>query len=282
MNVFHSQSGLTQCLNPLRQSGKSIGFVPTMGGIHPGHLSLTEQALKENQVVVVSIFVNPTQFNNSEDLEKYPRTLEQDVEQIRQLSGQIIIYAPDVDDIYEGNTVAQKFNYDGLETEMEGANRPGHFDGVGTVVKKLFEIVKPARAYFGEKDFQQLQIVRKMVQKNKINVDIVGCPVVREENGLAMSSRNERLSETARQKAAFIYKVLIEAKNRFQHSELSEVVQFVKESFAKEPDFVLEYFIIADEDSLEPATKKENGKKYRGFIVAHIENVRLIDNIAFN
>lgn len=282
MNVFHSQSGLTQCLNPLRQSGKSIGFVPTMGGIHSGHLSLTEQALKENQVVVVSIFVNPTQFNNSEDLDKYPRTLEQDVEQIRQLSGQIIIYAPDVDDIYEGNTVAQKFNYDGLETEMEGANRPGHFDGVGTVVKKLFEIVKPARAYFGEKDFQQLQIVRKMVQKNKINVDIVGCPVVREENGLAMSSRNERLSETARQKAAFIYKVLTEAKNRFQHSELSEVVQFVKESFAKEPDFTLEYFIIADEDSLEPATKKENGKKYRGFIVAHIENVRLIDNIAFN
>lgn len=282
MNVFHSQSRLIQHLSLLRQPEKSVGFVPTMGAIHQGHLSLLEQALKENQIVVVSIFVNPTQFNNSEDLDKYPRTLERDVEQIKQLSDQIIIYAPDVDDIYEGNTIAQKFNYDGLETEMEGANRPGHFDGVGTVVKKLFEIVKPVRAYFGEKDFQQLQIVRKMVQKNKMNVDIVGCPIFREENGLAMSSRNERLSETGKQKAAFIYKVLTEAKNRFQNSELSEVVQFVKESFAEEPDFTLEYFIIADEDSLGPTTKKENGKKYRGFIVVHLENVRLIDNIALN
>ncbi|HLW62797.1 MAG TPA: pantoate--beta-alanine ligase [Flavobacterium sp.] len=282
MNVFHSQSQLTQHLNPLRLLGKSIGFVPTMGAIHLGHLSLLEQALKENQVVVISIFVNPTQFNNSEDLEKYPRTLERDTEQIQRLSDQIIIYAPDVDDIYEGNTVAQRFNYDGLEMEMEGANRPGHFDGVGTIVKKLFEIVKPVRAYFGEKDFQQLLIVRKMVHKNKMDVQVIGCPVFREENGLAMSSRNERLSEAGRQKAAFIYKVLTEAKNRFQHSDLSEVLLFVSTSFANDPYFTLEYFIIADEDSLESATKKEEGKKYRGFIVVHLENVRLIDNIAFN
>src|SRR5690554_744988 len=282
MNVFHSQSQLTQHLNPLRLLGKSIGFVPTMGAIHLGHLSLLEQALKENQVVVISIFVNPTQFNNSEDLEKYPRTLERDTEQIQRLSDQIIIYAPDVDDIYEVNTVAQRFNYDGLEIEMEGANRPGHFDGVGTIVKKLFEIVKPVRAYFGEKDFQQLLIVRKMVHKNKMDVQVIGCPVFREENGLAMSSRNERLSEAGRQKAAFIYKVLTEAKNRFQHSDLSEVLLFVSTSFANDSYFTLEYFIIADEDSLESATKKEEGKKYRGFIVVHLENVRLIDNIAFN
>src|SRR5690554_2966095 len=282
MNVFHSQSGLTQCLNPLRQSGKSIGFVPTMGGIHSGHLSLTEQALKENQVVVVSIFVNPTQFNNSEDLDKYPRTLEQDVEQIRQLSGQIIIYAPDVDDIYEGNTVAQKFEYDGLESEMEGANRPGHFDGVGTIVKMLFEIIKPTNAYFGEKDFQQLQIVRKMVQKNNLDVNVVGCPIFREESGLAMSSRNERLSEKAKQKATYIYKVLQEAKDVFQKSDVKQTVDYVTSAFKKETDFTLEYFVVANEDNLQTVHQKETDKKYRAFIVAHIEEVRLIDNIALN
>lgn len=282
MNVFHSKSRLIQHLTPARQLGKSIGFVPTMGAIHPGHLSLLQYALKENQIVVVSIFVNPTQFNNSEDLEKYPRTLERDVKQIEQLSDQIIIYAPEVDDIYEGNTIAQKFSYDGLENEMEGANRPGHFDGVGTVVKKLFEIIQPNKAYFGEKDFQQLQIVRKMVEINNMKTEIIGCPVFREENGLAMSSRNERLSETAKQKAGLIYKILTEAKNRFQESTLSEIILFVSNSFAKDPDFTLEYFIIADEDSLESATKKEVEKKYRGFIVVHIENVRLIDNIALN
>jgi|SRR5690554_3531820 len=282
MNVFHSKDALKTFLALAIQGNNSIGFVPTMGAIHQGHLALMEQAINENQLVVVSIFVNPTQFNNNEDLEKYPRTLERDLTIIGQLSPQIIVYAPSVDDIYQGTTVAERFEYDGLENEMEGANRPGHFDGVGTVVKKLFEIVQPQKAYFGEKDFQQLQIIRKMVEKNNMNVEIIGCPIFREENGLAMSSRNERLSDKAKQKAAFIYETLLEAQKLFQRTTLSDVILFVTSSFQNMPDFTLEYFIIADEESLESATKKELGRKYRGFIVVHIEEVRLIDNIAFN
>lgn len=281
MNVFHSKDALKAFLAPAIQENSKIGFVPTMGAIHQGHLSLIQQAMTENKLVVVSIFVNPTQFNNTEDLEKYPRTLDRDLTIIGQLSDQIIVYAPDVDDVYQGTTLAENFEYDGLENEMEGANRPGHFNGVGTVVKKLFEIVQPQKAYFGEKDFQQLQIIRKMVEKNNMNIEIIGCPIFREESGLAMSSRNERLSEAAKQKATFIYKTLVEAKKRFQESSLSEIIHFVSNSFENNPDFTLEYFIIADEESLESATKKEIGRKYRGFIVVHIEDIRLIDNIAF-
>lgn len=282
MNVFHSKVALKTFLASAIQEKNSIGFVPTMGAIHQGHLALMEEAIKENQLVVVSIFVNPTQFNNPEDLEQYPRTLERDLTIIEQLSSKIIVYAPSVDDIYQGATVAEHFEYDGLENEMEGAHRPGHFDGVGTVVKKLFEIVQPQKAYFGEKDFQQLQIIRKMVEKYKMNIEIIGCPIFREKNGLAMSSRNERLSENAKQKAAFIYETLLEAQKRFQNETLSDVILFVTKSFQNKPEFTLEYFNIADEESLESATKKEAGRKYRGFIVVHIEEVRLIDNIALN
>lgn len=282
MKVFHAQSQLKQHLKSFIKAKQTIGFVPTMGAIHKGHLSLLQQALSENNVVVMSIFVNPTQFNNAEDLEKYPRTLEKDIDLIASLSNKIIVYAPTVDDIYEGNTVAQNFDYDGLDNEMEGSNRPGHFNGVGTIVKKLFEIVQPTNAYFGEKDFQQLQIIRKMVAKNNMNINVIGCPIFREANGLAMSSRNERLSVQAKEKAAYIYKTLKAAKIVFNEKDVKDSVNFVVDAFTNEPDFTLEYFIIADEASLKTATVKENGKKYRAFIVAHIEGVRLIDNITLN
>jgi len=282
MKVFHAQSQLKQHLQPFIQAKQTIGFVPTMGAIHKGHLSLLEQAMNENDVVVMSIFVNPTQFNNSEDLAKYPRTLEKDLGLIEALSDKIIVYAPTVDDIYEGNTVAQHFDYDGLDNEMEGSNRPGHFNGVGTIVKKLFEIAQPTKAYFGEKDFQQLQIIRKMVEKNSMKIDVVGCPIFREANGLAMSSRNERLSAQAKDKAALIYKTLKAAKAVFSEKDVKDLVNFVATAFENQADFTLEYFIIADEASLKTATAKENGKKYRAFIVVHIEGVRLIDNITLN
>jgi len=282
MKVFHAQSQLKQHLQPFLQAKQTIGFVPTMGAIHNGHLSLLQQAMNENDVVALSIFVNPTQFNNAEDLEKYPRTLQKDLGLIEALSDKIIVYAPTVDDIYEGKTVAQNFDYDGLDNEMEGSNRPGHFNGVGTIVKKLFEIVQPTKAYFGEKDFQQLQIIRKMVAKNNMNINIIDCPIFREANGLAMSSRNERLSATAKEKAAFIYKTLQTAKDIFIEKDVKDAEAFVKTAFENDPDFILEYFIIADEASLKTATVKEPGKKYRGFIVVHIEEVRLIDNIALN
>lgn len=282
MEVFHAQSQLKEHLESIISSKKTIGFVPTMGAIHQGHLSLLQQALNQNYVVVVSIFVNPTQFNNQQDLDKYPRTLERDVALIKMLSDNIIVYAPTVDDIYNGTTIAQKFEYDGLENEMEGANRPGHFDGVGTIVKMLFEIIKPTNAYFGEKDFQQLQIIRKMVSKNNMDIEIVGCPIFRAESGLAMSSRNERLSADAKQKAAFIYQTLLKAREIFQTFDIFQAEEFVNESFKNNTDFTLEYFVIADEETLKTVTSKESGKKYRAFIVAHIEEVRLIDNIALN
>lgn len=282
MNVFHAQSQLKAYLETLKTPDKTVGFVPTMGAIHQGHLSLLQQALKENDIVVMSIFVNPTQFNNQDDLKNYPRTLDRDVEIVKSLSDKIIIYAPTVEDIYEGKTIADKFTFDGLENEMEGVNRPGHFDGVGTIVKKLFEIVKPNNAYFGEKDFQQLQIIRKMVKNENMPINIVGCPIFREESGLAMSSRNERLSNEAKIKSAYIHQVLQKSKEVFITKDVSETVTFVKESFESDKDFALEYFVIADEETLKTVTHKEANKKYRGFIVVHIDNVRLIDNIALN
>ncbi|KGO89238.1 pantoate--beta-alanine ligase [Flavobacterium suncheonense] len=282
MSVFTKKSDLTARLDRLKNPKTKIGFVPTMGALHEGHLSLLKESLKNNGITVVSIFVNPTQFNNAEDLEKYPRTLDRDVEKINNLSKDILIYAPSVEDIYEGNTVSAAFDYDGLELQMEGAHRPGHFDGVGTIVKKLFEIVQPANAYFGEKDFQQLQIVKKMVEKHQLPVTIHGCPIHREPNGLAMSSRNERLSAEARKEAALIYRILKNARKKFEKQSAKEVTEFVTREFQKHPNFQLEYFEIADEATLLPCIRKSKTKKYRGFVAVFINNVRLIDNISLN
>lgn len=282
MLIFNKKSDLIAFLSPLIKQNKSIGFVPTMGALHHGHLSLLKNSLSENDVTVMSIFVNPTQFNNSEDLDKYPRTLERDIQIMQEISNAIIVYAPEVEDIYEGKTVSQSFDYDGLENQMEGKHRPGHFDGVGTIVKRLFEIVQPNKAYFGEKDFQQLQIVKKLVEKNNIPVAVIGCPIHREDSGLAMSSRNERLSETARKNAAIIYQILNSAKEIFATNSAEATVKWVENEFQKHPDFQLEYFEIADETTLLPVNTKESDKKYRGFIAIFIENIRLIDNISLN
>jgi len=282
MFLFSTKAELQAYLKPFRDANKAIGLVPTMGAIHNGHLSLMEQSLNENECTVVSIFVNPTQFNNAEDLEKYPRTLERDKEIIKSLSDQIVIFAPSVDEIYGGNTVAQSFDFDGLENEMEGASRPGHFDGVGTIVGKLFELVSPTKAYFGEKDFQQLQIIRKMVQKLHIPVQVIGVPIFRGSDGLAMSSRNERVSAEGLQKSTFLYQVLLKAKELFKSESISKVNTFVENEFKNNSNFELEYFTIAEEESLKTATDKKVDHKYRGFLVAHIEGVRLIDNLSFN
>jgi len=282
MLIFNKKSDLSAFLSPFINQNKSIGFVPTMGALHEGHLSLLKNSLSENDITVMSIFVNPTQFNNAEDLDKYPRTLERDVQIMQALSNSIIVYAPEVEDIYEGNTVSENFEYDGLENQMEGKHRPGHFDGVGTIVKRLFEIVQPNKAYFGEKDFQQLQIVKKLVSKYNIPVEVIGCPIHREPNGLAMSSRNERLSAIAKEKAAIIYQILSDAKKLFQTNSAEETILFVENEFKKHTEFQLEYFEIADEATLLPVSKKENDKNYRGFIAIFIENIRLIDNISLN
>jgi pantoate--beta-alanine ligase len=238
------------------------------------------ESIKNNQITVVSIFVNPTQFNNPDDLKKYPRTLASDLEKIKNLNPNIIVYAPSIEDIYEGNTKSKSFDYDGLEFQMEGKHRPGHFDGVGTIVKKLFEIVLPTHAYFGEKDFQQLAIVKKMVEKHKMAVHVVGCKIHRESNGLAMSSRNERLSANERANGKMIYKTLTEARIRFGTNSAKEVVEFVAKTFQKQNMFNLEYFEIADETTLLTCKRKSKNKKYRAFIAVFVNNIRLIDNIS--
>ena len=282
MLIFDNKESLTNFLRPLQSQNKTTGFVPTMGALHNGHLSLIKNSLDKNHITVVSIFVNPTQFNNVEDLEKYPRTLEADVKKIKQISAQVLVYAPTVSDIYQENTSSSSFSFDGLENQMEGKHRPGHFDGVGTIVKKLFEIVNPTNAYFGEKDFQQLQIVKKLVEKEKMNVEIIGCPIFREANGLAMSSRNERLSKSARNQSSFIYKTLQAVQADFEKKSLTELNEFVKNAFSEHPEFSLEYFEIAEESTLLPASEKDKTKKYRAFIAIFIENIRLIDNISLN
>ena len=282
MLIFNKQSLLIEHLTPFWATKTTIGFVPTMGALHEGHLSLLSQSLKENEISVVSIFVNPTQFNNPEDLAKYPRTLERDVEKIASLDAKVLIYAPSVEDIYHGNTVSQSFQYDGLENQMEGKHRPGHFDGVGTIVKRLFEIIKPSHAYFGEKDFQQLQIVKKLVHKNNIPVKVIGCPIHREENGLAMSSRNERLSLIERKESALIFKTLSKAKKLFGMKSAKEVSKFVTKTFENHPIIKLEYFEIADEITLKSCLRKSKNKKYRAFIAVFANNIRLIDTISLN
>lgn len=282
MHIFYGKVALIAYLKTIKTSNSTIGFVPTMGALHQGHLALMQRSLKENDDTVVSIFVNPTQFNNPEDLAKYPRTLEEDVKKMRGLSDKMILYAPSVEDIYEGKTISQDFDFDGLENQMEGKFRPGHFNGVGTIVKRLFEIVTPTNAYFGEKDFQQLQIVKKMVEKNHLPVNVVGCPIFREDNQLAMSSRNERLTAEERKEASIIYKTLTEAKEIFKTKSPEETIEFVENSFKDNPRFDLEYFVIADESTLLPIENKSKDKNYRAFIAVFVNSIRLIDTISLN
>ena len=282
MLIFETQLALIEHLKVNSDSKSTIGFVPTMGALHQGHLSLVEKSLHNNDFTVVSIFVNPTQFNNTEDLEKYPRNLESDIAKLETISNDLIIYAPTVDDIYGGNTTAKSFYFDGLENQMEGKFRPGHFEGVGTIVKRLFEIVKPTNAYFGEKDFQQLQIIKKLVEKENFPINIVECPIFREKNGLAMSSRNERLSPNERNEAAIIFKTLLEVKQKFSTETLSEIVLWVTQVFENQPDFKLDYFEIADETSLITCETKNPEQKYRAFIAIFVNNIRLIDTISLN
>lgn len=282
MLIFKKKVDLQTYLKQNCSNNSTVGFVPTMGALHEGHLSLLKKSLENNSVTVISIFVNPTQFNNPEDLKKYPRTLENDIEKIKTISNDILVYAPSVEDIYEGKTKSNHYNFDGLENQMEGKFRPGHFDGVGTIVKKLFEIVNPTNAYFGEKDFQQLQIVKKLVEKEKLKLNIVGCPIFRESNGLAMSSRNERLTKEQKEKASIIYKTINEAKKLFGTKSAKKVSEFVTKTFKNNPIFELEYFEIAEETTLLTCKRENKNKKYRAFIAVFVNKIRLIDTISLN
>jgi len=279
MKVFKTKTELKTYFNRYSSKNFTIGFVPTMGALHNGHLSLIKESIKNNQITVASIFVNPTQFDKKEDLENNPRTLESDLSMLQGVSCDIA-FIPSIEEIYADTVGANHFEFDGLEIQMEGKFRKGHFNGVGTIVKKLFEIVTPTNAYFGEKDFQQLQIIRKMVQKNQLPVSVIGCPIFREENGLAMSSRNQLLSEKEKEEGAIIYEILHEVKQLINKESIEKINSWVAAQFDKNPLFELEYFVIADEETLIPASTISSNKNYRAFIAVHAGKVRLIDTTA--
>ena len=282
MKIHNSNYSLKEALSPFIKNRKSIGFVPTMGALHIGHISLVEKASIENDCVVVSIFVNPTQFDNPNDLQKYPRAIENDIALLKRFSKKIFIFSPNALDLYNQNISSKSYNFSGIENEMEGKHRMGHFDGVGTVLNLFFRIIKPNKAYLGEKDFQQLQIVKKLVEIENLSIKIIGCPIVRESSGLAMSSRNKRLNTNQLNEAILIYKILLKVKENFKLLSISKLNQLVEKEFKNHPSLTLEYFEIADTETLKTAIYKSKKKKYRAFIACFIGGVRLIDNMALN
>ena len=284
MIVTQTIGAIQELLNLKREKGSSIGFVPTMGALHKGHLSLIRRAKAENDFVVCSIFVNPIQFNNKEDLEKYPRTFDADYKLLEE-AGCDLIFAPAVDEIYPNNNEPLPvYDLNGLDKPMEGMFRPGHFQGVCVVVHKFFNIINPTRAYFGDKDFQQLAIIRHMTKSLKLDVNIVGCSIVREENGLAMSSRNTRLSESERQIAPMIYKTLLQAKHKIETSaEINntpfQLKQWISDQISSYPPLKPEYVEIVNKTTLQPVNDWNEGKDLIVCVAVYDGLVRLIDNI---
>lgn len=279
MKLIQTIQELRTELDALRKEGKTIGLVPTMGALHAGHASLVKRAVAENDVVVVSDFVNPTQFNDKNDLLKYPRTLDTDCKLLEEC-GASFVFAPSVEEIYPEPDTRQ-FSYAPLDTVMEGKFRPGHFNGVCQIVSKLFLIVEPTRAYFGEKDFQQLAIIREMVRKYPFNLEIVGCPIVREADGLALSSRNTRLSDEQRIQALQISKTLFASVEYAQTHTLAETKAFVESAISTAEGLRLEYFEIVDGNSLQTVCDWKDGSYIVGCITVFCGEVRLIDNIKY-
>lgn len=279
MQVLYIRNELISLIDNLKKEGKKIGFVPTMGALHEGHLSLVKECKKNSDVTVVSIFVNPTQFNDSEDLKRYPRTLDKDVELLKTVDCDIV-FAPSVEEVYpEPDT--RKFDFGYLESVMEGAKRPGHFNGVGQVVSRLFDIVRPDKAFFGMKDFQQVTIIKNMVKQLKYNIEIIPCPIIREENGLARSSRNALLDEDHKKNATHIYATLKKARTLVSEMGVKELKQWIADEINNNPFLDTEYVEIVDNTTLkvvenwtEPGTKVACVAVYAG-------KIRLIDNIVF-
>lgn len=279
MKLIQSIQELCAELAACRQDGKTIGLVPTMGALHAGHASLVKRAVAENDVVVVSDFVNPTQFNDKNDLLKYPRTLEADCDLLA-ACGATYVFAPSVEEMYPEPDTRQ-FSYAPLDTVMEGKFRPGHFNGVCQVVSKLFLIVEPTRAYFGEKDFQQLAIIREMVRRYPFDLQIVGCPIVREEDGLALSSRNARLDEGQRRQALQISQTLFASVEYGRTHTLAETKAFVEDAIARAEGLRLEYFEVVDGTTLQTVTDWSESAYIVGCITVFCGEVRLIDNIKY-
>lgn len=279
MKVIHTIKDLQAELSVLKAQGKKVGLVPTMGALHAGHASLVKRSVNENEVTVVSVFVNPTQFNDKNDLVKYPRTLDADCK-LLEACGATYTFAPSVEEMYPEPDTRQ-FSYAPLDTVMEGAFRPGHFNGVCQIVSKLFEAVKPRRAYFGEKDFQQLAIIHEMVRQMQFDLEIVGCPIVREEDGLALSSRNARLSAEERENALKISQTLFKSRTFAATHTVSETQKFVEDAIAAAPGLRLEYFEIVDGNTLQKVGNWDQTSYAVGCITVFCGDVRLIDNIKY-
>ena len=279
MKLVKTVIELQENLYLLRVRG-SVGFVPTMGALHEGHVSLVENAANENNVVVVSIFVNPTQFNNPDDLKRYPRNLEADLNMLANADCDLV-FAPSVEEMYPVPD-NRKFQFGALETVMEGKHRPGHFNGVAQVVSRLFDMVKPDKAYFGLKDFQQLAIVKNMVKQLSLPVEIVPCPIIREKSGLPMSSRNELLSAEERKNASLISETIFMAKELVEQKSVNELEEWVTERINKNPFLNVEYFEIVDGTNLQPVKNWEGENTKVGCIAVYCGKVRLIDNIVLN
>ena len=259
---------------------RSWGLVPTMGSLHEGHLRLIAQAVKENRVTFVTIFVNPTQFDNKVDLDNYPSSIDTDLQKIQAIDPNICVFVPSVETIYPDGAAVKKYDLKGLDKPMEGRHRLGHFDGVATVVERLFTLIQPDLAYFGQKDFQQLQIVSLLAQS--MGIRICSLSTVREQNGLAMSSRNRRLSPERREEAKLIYELLQWTKSNFSSHAVVDLKEMVIQKLSKTPAFELDYFEIAAEHNLRTANSKKEGVSYRAFIAVVLDGIRLIDNMSLN
>ena len=279
MKLFKALVPLKKHLDP--QKLTSLGLVPTMGALHDGHLALVKKAVEENEKVVVTIFVNPTQFDDQKDLDAYPKTLEDDLEKLACFGEQIAVYAPEVEDLYPKEAVSEHYDFGELETTMEGGSRKGHFQGVATIVQKLLKGFMPTRAYFGEKDYQPLAIIHALVQQKELPIEIVDCPIVREKDGLAMSSRNRRLSEKQRAIAPQIYSSLTQVVEKKHTHSIEEINSWVTAFFEQQAEFELDYFCIADARSLQPLRDKNTAQNARAFIAVKMGEIRLIDNVKF-
>ena len=282
MILFRKKSDLIIRRDDLKKNKFKIGLVPTMGALHEGHMSLIKRSMKENDYTIVSIFINPTQFNDKKDLISYPKNLTKDCNYLDSASKDIIVFAPEISEIYDKNLSIKEFNFQGLDKFMEGQYRKGHFNGVGTIVSHLLEIIKPNNAYFGEKDYQQLRIIQQLVIENNFPVNIIGCETIRERDGLALSSRNSKITGSYRKFAGKIFEVINYARINFNSMSLDEIYSHVNNFFDNIENMELEYFTIAESEFLVPVNKKIIDKKYRAFIAVKLQEIRLIDNIALN
>ena len=279
MIIFNNTPDFKNHLRKLKNDNITIGFVPTMGALHNGHTSLIKKSVLENDYSVVSIFINPTQFNNINDYESYPINISRDIELLDSISENIILFRPDTEEIYSGKVVSDSYDFGDLDKYMEGEHRKGHFQGVATVVHKLFEIVTADNVYFGEKDFQQLRIIEDLVLKIGLKLKITRCETIRQNDGLALSSRNKKLDISSQNIATNLFKALSFAKKNFDTLDLEIIYAKVEDLLQNFPQISVDYFAIADENDLKPIKHKKKNQKYRAFIAADISGVRLIDNI---